>query len=117
MKYNLSRIMTNANAYAKIMSRGDALRKAWANEKAQVSVQAIKATPSQFRKGDRIAISVGALDGKIDWYTFSGLDGDFSFNEVVALFEIGKDWPCIDFVLAKNTQYVVERAAVVAIAA
>jgi len=33
MKYNLSNIMTAANAYAKNMTRSLALRKAWAEEK------------------------------------------------------------------------------------
>lgn len=115
MKYNLSNIMKAANTYAQIMSRSEALRKAWANEKAQAGIKAIMARPDELQPGDRVAIQVGARWGEVHWYTFAQLGRDNSATEVVAGFEMGADWPPIEFVLSKNTRYVVEqRTAIMA---
>lgn len=112
MKYNLSNIMKSANTYAKIMDRGDALRKAWANEKAKTQVQAISIMPSEMQKGDRVAIQVGSLWGEVRWYTFTQISRNYDVTQVVAAFDMGAEWPPLEFVLSKGVQCVVERRVV-----
>lgn len=71
--------------------------------------KAIKVTPLEMQRGDRVSISVGALDGDVLQYTFDKVAGAYDANRLVVEFLIGGNWPNIEFVLAKDALYAVER--------
>lgn len=71
--------------------------------------KAIKVTPLEMQGGDRVSISVGALDGDVLQYTFDKVADAYDANRLVVEFLIGGNWPNINFVLAKDALYDVER--------
>ena len=74
----------------------------------------MKATPAEFRKGDKVAIEVGANWGEVSWYTFDSIMREFDEKNLVVGFDVGSKWPLLDFVLNKEKQFEIEREAAVA---
>lgn len=69
----------------------------------------IRVKPQAFQPGDQVAISVGALDGAVRWYSFDKVAQEYGEDGIVVEFLVGGGWPSIDFVLAKDELFEVRR--------